>query len=144
MAYRVARFTCDNDQLKSGDVNPASPVRWCLVCGLGELHWAPGKLAEGSDGVEECWSGRSMVARARSAAGTPFSRQTPVILCSSGVGSERGHTVETGVGFIAAGVGVGVGVARHGTRGRALGRALALPGCVEHVAMLICPSSCAC
>jgi hypothetical protein len=38
MAYRVARSTCDDDRLKSGGVNPASPVRWCSVCGLGELH----------------------------------------------------------------------------------------------------------
>jgi hypothetical protein len=53
MVYRVARSTCDGDRLKSGDVNLASPTRWCWVCGLGELHRAPRKLAEGSDGVEE-------------------------------------------------------------------------------------------
>jgi hypothetical protein len=35
MAYRVAQSTCDDGRLKSGDVNPASPVKWCLVCGLG-------------------------------------------------------------------------------------------------------------
>jgi hypothetical protein len=51
--------------------------------------------------------------------------------------------IETGVGFIAAGVGVGAGLTRR-TRGRASGRALALPWHVEHVVMLICPSSCAC
>jgi hypothetical protein len=27
MAYRGARSTCDDDRLKSGDVDPASPVR---------------------------------------------------------------------------------------------------------------------
>jgi hypothetical protein len=27
MAYRGARSTCDGDRLKSGDVDPASPVR---------------------------------------------------------------------------------------------------------------------
>jgi hypothetical protein len=114
MAYRVARSTCDGGRLKSGDVNPASPVRWHSVCGLGELHWAPEKLVEGSDGVEEGWSGRSIVVEARAAAGTPVSRQTPVILCSVGVGSERGRTVETGVGFIAVGAGVGAGLTQRG------------------------------
>jgi hypothetical protein len=96
-----------------------------------------GELAKGSDGVEEGWSGRSMVVRARAAAGTPFSGQTPVNSCSGRVGSARGCTVEAGVGFIAAGAGL--------TRcawGRAPDRALALPGRVEHVAVLICPSSC--
>jgi hypothetical protein len=48
-----------------------------------------------------------MVAGARAAAGTPCAGQTPVNLCSGRVGSARGRTVEVGVGFIAAGVGVG-------------------------------------
>jgi hypothetical protein len=59
-------------------------------------------------------------------AGTPFSGQTPVNSCSGRVRSERGCTVETGVGFIAAGAaragpsaGACSGVARaHQTRGR--------------------------
>jgi hypothetical protein len=38
MADRVARSTCDGGQFKSGGINPASSVRWCLVCELGELH----------------------------------------------------------------------------------------------------------
>jgi hypothetical protein len=37
MAYRVARSTCDGGRLKSGDVNPASPVRWCPIRGLGSF-----------------------------------------------------------------------------------------------------------
>jgi hypothetical protein len=65
--------------------------------------------------VEECWRGRSTVAEARSAAGTPLSRQTPVNSCSGRVGSERGRTVETRVGFIAAGAGLSQrGAARVG------------------------------
>jgi hypothetical protein len=48
------------------------------------------------------------------AAGTRFSRQTPANSCSGWVGSERGHTVETGVGFIAADAGVGKGLTRRG------------------------------
>jgi hypothetical protein len=53
--------------------------------------------------VEEGWCGRSTVSRDCAAAGTPFSRQTPVNSCSGRVRSERGRTVETGVGFIAVG-----------------------------------------
>jgi hypothetical protein len=64
--------------------------------------------------VEEGWRGRSTGARARSAAGTPFSGQTPVNSCSGRVASERGHTVETRVGFITAGSGVGLGLSQRG------------------------------
>jgi hypothetical protein len=114
MAYRVVRFMCDYDRLKSDGVNPAPPVRWCSVCGLRELHWAPGKLAEGWVGAEEGWSGRSTVAGARAAASTPCAGRMPVNSCSGWVGSERRCTVEAGVGFIVA----GVGLARRGARGR--------------------------
>ena len=54
-------------------------------------------------GVEEGWSGRSTVAGARAAAGTPCAEGTPVNWRSGGVGSARGCTVEVGVGFIATG-----------------------------------------
>jgi hypothetical protein len=47
------------------------------------------------------------------AAGTPLSRQTPVNLCSSWVRDARECTVEAGVAFIAAGVGVDTGLARR-------------------------------
>jgi hypothetical protein len=69
--------------------------------------------------VEEGWSGRSTVAGARSAVGMPFSGQTSVNSCSGRVGSARGRTVEAGVGFIAAGMGVGVGagLTQRGARG---------------------------
>jgi hypothetical protein len=46
MAYRVARSTCDDGRLKSGDVDPASPVRWCTVYGLGELHRTSGEASQ--------------------------------------------------------------------------------------------------
>jgi hypothetical protein len=74
--------------------------------------------------VEDGWRGRSTVAEACVAAGTPFSGQTPTNSCSGRVRSERGRTVETSVGFIAAGEGVGVGVgvgARLTQRGAARG-----------------------
>jgi hypothetical protein len=60
--------------------------------------------------VEEGWCGRSTVAGACAATGTPFSRQTPTNSCSGGVRSTRGCTIETGVGFIATGTGVGAGL----------------------------------
>jgi hypothetical protein len=59
--------------------------------------------------VKEGWSGRSTVAGARSVTSTLFSGQTPVNSCSGRVGSAWGRTVEAGVDFIAAGMGVGVG-----------------------------------
>jgi hypothetical protein len=37
MAYRGARFTCDGGQLKSGDVDPASLVRYCSILGSGSF-----------------------------------------------------------------------------------------------------------
>jgi hypothetical protein len=37
MAYRGARSTCDGGWLKSGDVDPASLVRYGSICGLGSF-----------------------------------------------------------------------------------------------------------
>jgi hypothetical protein len=47
----------------------------------------------------------------RAAAGTPCAGQTPVILHSGEVESERGCTVEVLAGFIGAGAGNGTGSA---------------------------------
>jgi hypothetical protein len=58
--------------------------------------------------------GRSTVVVACAAAGTPFSGQTPSNSGSGGVRNVRGCTVETGVGFIATGVGMGTGVTWRG------------------------------
>jgi hypothetical protein len=38
MAYRVPWSTCDGGRLKSDDVDPASPVRWCPIRGSGEAN----------------------------------------------------------------------------------------------------------
>jgi hypothetical protein len=51
------------------------------------------------------------VVGSRAAAGTLCAGQTPVILRSSEVESERGRTVEASAGFIGAGVGSGTGLA---------------------------------
>jgi hypothetical protein len=60
------------------------------------------------------WFGRSMVVVACTAASTPLSGQTPANLCSGWVRDARGCTVEAEVAFIAAGAGVGAGLARRG------------------------------
>jgi hypothetical protein len=75
------------------------------------------------------------VVGSRAAAGTPCAGQTPVILRSSEVESERGRTVEALAAFIGAGTGSGMGLAWHGA-----GRV----GRVEHVEVCFCPCSNAC
>jgi hypothetical protein len=77
------------------------------------------------------------------AAGMSFFGQTPANLSSGWVRDARGCTVEAGVAFIVAGVGVGLarrGAARVGGAPRACSGA---PGRVEHMAVFIYPSSCA-
>jgi hypothetical protein len=37
MAYRGAQSTCDGGRLKSGDVDSASPVRYCSILGSGNF-----------------------------------------------------------------------------------------------------------
>jgi hypothetical protein len=66
--------------------------------------------------------GRSTVAGARTATGTPCAGQTQAISCSGEVESTQGSTVEVLAGFIGTGVGSGHGrgLARRGVRG--LGR----------------------
>jgi hypothetical protein len=54
---------------------------------------------------------------ARAAAGTPCAGQTPVILRSGEVESERGRTVEALAGFIGTGAGSGTGLSWCGARG---------------------------
>jgi hypothetical protein len=115
VAQRAAWSTYDDGRTKSGDVNPAPPVRWCSIRGLGELRLAPGRLAEGLDGVEEGWSGRSTMVGAPAAAGMPCTERAPVNLCLGRAESERGCTVKALVGIIGVGAGMGAGssVARH-------------------------------
>jgi hypothetical protein len=37
MAYRGARSMCDGGHLMSGDVDPASPVRYCSILSSGSF-----------------------------------------------------------------------------------------------------------
>jgi hypothetical protein len=63
------------------------------------------------DGAEDGWFGQSTVAMACAAASTRFSGQTPANSCLGWVRNVWECTVETEVGFIAAGRSVGVGLA---------------------------------
>jgi hypothetical protein len=110
---------------------------------LGELHRGVLSLLRGSDGVGKGSVGRSMVAGGSGGRGHAVHGQTPVVLGSGEVKRVRRGTVKVPGGFIGAGAGHGAGwaLARHWAR---VGRALASPECVEHVAVVFCPCSCAC
>jgi hypothetical protein len=98
------------------------------------------------DGVGKGSVGRSTVAGARVAAGTPCTGQTPVGLSSDEVERVRRGTVKVPGRFIGAGAGNGAGwaLARRGAREVRRGRALARAERVEHVEVFICPCSKAC
>jgi hypothetical protein len=83
---------------------------------------------------------------ARAAAGTLCAGQTPAILRSGEVESERGRTVEALAGFIGAGAGSGTGLAWRGVGrvGSGAGRALARSGRIEHAEVCFCPCSNTC
>jgi hypothetical protein len=87
-----------------------------------------------------------MVVGTRAAAGTPCAGQTPVILRSGDVESERGRTVEALAGFIGAGASSGTGLARRDTvRARlSAGACSGTPECVEHMDVCFCPCYNAC
>jgi hypothetical protein len=113
---------------------------------LGELHRGVLSLLRGSDGVGKGFVGRSMVAGGSGGRGHAVHGQTPVGLGSGEVERVRRGTIKVPGGFIGAGAGHGAGwsLARDGARGARVGRALASPECVEHVAVVFCPCSCAC
>jgi hypothetical protein len=70
---------------------------------LGELHRGVHSLLRGLDGVGKGSVGRSTVAGAWVAAGTPCTGQTPVVSGSGEVEHARRSTVEVPGGFIGAG-----------------------------------------
>jgi hypothetical protein len=111
-----------------------------------ELHRGVLSSLRGLDGVGKGSAGRSTVAGGSGSRGHAVHGQTPVGLGSGEVERVRRGTVKAPSGFIGAGAGHGVGwsLARCGARGARVGRALASPECVEHVAVVFCPCSCAC
>jgi hypothetical protein len=84
------------------------------------------------------------VVGARAAAGMLCAWQTPVILRSGKVESERGRTVEALAGFIGADNGTSSAWRDAGHAGLGAGRALASSVRIEHVEVCFCPCSKAC
>jgi hypothetical protein len=113
---------------------------------LGELHGGVHSLLRGSDGVGKGPAGRSTVAGGSGGRGHAVHGQTPVVLGSGEVERVRRGTIKVPGGFIGVGAGHGAGwaLARRGAHGVRVGRALASPECVEHVAVVFCPCSCVC
>jgi hypothetical protein len=85
---------------------------------LGELHRGMHSLFQGSSVAGKGSGGRSTVARARVAAGTPCMGQTPVVSGSGEVERARRGTVEVPGCFIGAGAcnGASLALARRGAR----------------------------
>jgi hypothetical protein len=87
-----------------------------------------------------------MVVVACTAAGTSVTGQTLANLSLGWVSDARGCTVEAGMAYIAAGAGMGTGLARRGAA-RVGGPPRACSGAperVEHVCVCFCPCSNAC
>jgi hypothetical protein len=105
-----------------------------------------GEASRGLDWIEVGRSGRSMVAGAQTAPGTPCAEGTLAILRLGRAESERGSTVKASVRFIGAGTGMGAesSVARRGRAGPSAGACSGMLGQVEHVFGSFCPSSSAC
>jgi hypothetical protein len=110
---------------------------------LGGLHRGVHSLFQGSGVAGKGSGGRSTVAGARVAAGTPCTGQTRVVSGSGEVERARRGTVKVPWCFIRAvtGNGAGLALARCGAR---VGRALASLERVEHVALCFCPCSSFC
>jgi hypothetical protein len=84
---------------------------------LGELHRGVHSHLRGSDGVGKGSAGRSTVAGGSGDRGHAVYGQTPVGLGSGEVECVRRGTVEVPGGFIGAGHGAGLALARRGARG---------------------------
>jgi hypothetical protein len=113
---------------------------------LGELHRGVHSLLQGLDGAGKGSAGRSTVAGGSGGRGHAVHRQTPVGLSSGEVERVQRGTVKVPGCFIGAGAGHGAGLAlaRREARGARVGRALASPERVEHMAVGFCLCSCAC
>jgi hypothetical protein len=113
---------------------------------LGELHRGVHSLLRGLDRVGKGPVGRSTVVGGSGGRGHAVHGQTSVGMGSGEVERVRRGTVKVPGCFIDAGAGHGAGwaLARRRARGARVGRALASPERVEHVAVAFCPCSCAC
>jgi hypothetical protein len=145
MEQRITRSTLTGGRAKSGDLGLASPAKQTPIPRSGSFTEVCTVFSEGRTGLGRfCWpvcGGGGSGGRGHAVHG-----QTPVVLGSGEVERVRRGTVEVPGGFIGAGAGHGAGwaLARRGARGARVGRALASPERVEHVAVAFCPCSCAC
>jgi hypothetical protein len=64
MAHRIAQSTRGRVRPKSGKDDLGSPVTFCRVQGLRELHGPPAKLTEGQAQLGRDWSELAAVAEA--------------------------------------------------------------------------------
>jgi hypothetical protein len=111
---------------------------------LGELHRCVHSLLRGLDRAGKGLAGRSTVAGGSGVRGHTVHGQTPVGLSSGEVERVRRGTVKVPGRFIGVGHATSLALARRGARGARVGRALASPERVEHVAVDFCLCSCAC
>jgi hypothetical protein len=74
MAHRIARSTRGRGRPKSGDDDLGSPVRFCRVRALGNLHGSLAKLTERPAQLGRDWSGLAAVAEAWAVVGAVVRR----------------------------------------------------------------------
>jgi hypothetical protein len=91
--------------VKSGELDPASPVRQSSIPRSGSFTEARRIYSKGSTGLGMALLADLWWLGARAAAGTLSAGQAPAISCSSEVESARGSTAEASAGFIGAGAG---------------------------------------
>jgi hypothetical protein len=137
---------CNGGRLKSGDVDPASLVRWCPIRGSesftevrrsypkGRTGWRMAILA----GLRRPWLARPLTCRS-------LGKRRPT-RARAGLGARGGVRSRLVWALLPRMRAWARGWHGAGLRARAehRGRALALPRRVEHVVVFICPSSCAC
>jgi hypothetical protein len=145
MEQRITRSTLTGGRAKSGDRGLASPAKQTPIPRSESFSEACTVFSEGWTGL-----GRVLLAGLRwRGIGRPRARRARANAGGFGSGEVervRRSTVEVPRCFIDTGAGHGAGwaLARRGARGARVGRALASPERVEHVAVAFCPCSYAC
>jgi hypothetical protein len=92
-------------RVKSGELDPASPVRQSSIPRSRSFTEARRIYSKGSTGLGMALLADLWWLGARAAAGTLSAGQAPAISCSGEVESARGSTAEASAGFIGAGAG---------------------------------------
>jgi hypothetical protein len=136
MEQRITQFTLADGRVESDDRGLASPAKQTPIPRSGSFTEVCTVFSEGRTRL-----GRVMLAGLRWQGD-----RAAVGLGSGEVERVRRGTIKVPGCFIGAGAGHGAGwsLARRGARRARVGRALASPERVEHVAVAFCPCSCAC